>query len=74
MGETGRRCRDVQRVLGEEEEWEHLPLLRLAVAFRALRLDRWREHRRENSREDLPGWLAGSSSPSPPGWFGRAKN
>ena len=37
---------DVQRVLGEEEEWERLPLLRLAVAFRALRLDRWREHRR----------------------------
>lgn len=47
---------DVRRVLGEKEEWK-------PPSFRALRLDRWREHRREEERICPAGRLFSSSEP-----------
>ena len=53
---NGRNWKKVQETYGgcsarkKKKKSGRLPRLRLAVAFRALRLDRWREHRRGNCR------------------------
>jgi hypothetical protein len=56
MGETGRRCR--RRTASARRGRRVGAPPSPAVAFRALQLDRWREHRRGSSRENMPGWPA----------------